>query len=114
MVNLWKTDGFFEAPCETVAGLMARFGHQSLSLLKIAADGSEWRVLESVLAAGIRTDVLCVVFCQPSPFWRVAAMIRRLRRAGLRCVARDEWKFTFVREAALSGVATQPVETHAA
>jgi FkbM family methyltransferase len=100
-VNLWKTDGYFEAPCTTVAGLMREFGHERLVLLKIAVEGAEWRVLRNILDDEIEARILCVVFCQPASFWRVAGMVRELGARGYRYLCHDEWKFTFVRAIAL-------------
>jgi FkbM family methyltransferase len=96
-VNLWKTDSYFEAACTTVAGLMREFRHDELVLLKIAVEGAEWRVLRNILEDAVAANILCVVFCQPAPFWRVAAMVRTLRDHGYRYLCHDEWKFTFVR-----------------
>jgi FkbM family methyltransferase len=100
-VNLWKTDSYFEAPCTTVAALMREFGHDRLVLLKIAVEGAEWQVLQNILDDAVDARILCVVFCQPASFWRVTAMVRRLRRGGYRYLCHDEWKFTFVRETGL-------------
>lgn len=100
-VNLWKTDSYFDAPCTTVAALMREFGHERLVLLKIAVEGAEWQVLQNILDDAVDARILCVVFCQPVPFWRVTAMVRRLRRGGYHYRRHDEWKFTFVRETGL-------------
>lgn len=96
-VNLWKTDSYFEAPCTTVTALMRDFGHDALVLLKVAVEGAEWRVLRNILDDAPEVRILCVVFCQPAPFWRVAAMVLKLRNHGYRYLCHDEWKFTFVR-----------------
>lgn len=100
-VNLWETDSYFDAPCTTVAALMREFGHDRLVLLKIAVEGAEWQVLQNILDDAVDVRILCVVFCQPAPFWRVMAMVRRLRRGGYRYLCHDEWKFTFVCESSL-------------
>jgi FkbM family methyltransferase len=97
-VNLWDTTSYFEAPCTTVPELMRRYGHASLTLLKLSIEGAEWQVLSHLLNEGspdIR--ILCVVFTQPAPFWRAAATVRDLDRQGFRYLCNDQWKFTFVR-----------------
>jgi FkbM family methyltransferase len=96
-VNLWRTASFFEAPCTTVPALMRTFRHEALALLKLSVEGAEWRVLAHLLAGRIPDiRILCVVFTQPAPFWRVAATVRTLERHGFRYLCHDQWKFTFV------------------
>jgi len=100
-VNLWRTASYFEAPCTTVAALMRTFRHDALALLKLSIEGAEWRVLGHLLEQETPDiKVLCVVFTQPAPFWRVAAMVRSLDRHGFRYLCHDQWKFTFVSTAA--------------
>lgn len=98
-VNLWETTSYFDAPCSTVAALMRNFKHDALVLLKVDVEGGEWRVLQNILEDAPDVRILCVIFCQPAPFWRVAAMVRRLARNGYRYLCHDEWKFTFLRQA---------------
>ena len=101
LVNLQGTDSFFEAECTTIGALMRQLGHSRLDLLKLNIEGAEWRVLENVLDERVSCRVLCVLFCQPSAFWRIAAMVRTLRQRGYTLLCRDGWKFTFVQSAAL-------------
>jgi FkbM family methyltransferase len=97
-VNIWKTAAYFDAPCTTVAALMREFKHDRLALLKVDTEGGEWRVLPNILDEAPGVGILCVLFCQPAPFWRIASMVRRLGRHGYRYVCHDQWKFTFVRQ----------------
>jgi FkbM family methyltransferase len=98
-VNLWGTTAYLEAPCTTVRELMRRFGHESLTLLKLNIDGAEWRVLSHLFDEGIPDiEILCVLATQPAPFWRAAAAVRDLDRHGFRYLHHDQWKFTFVRK----------------
>ncbi|OFW16260.1 MAG: hypothetical protein A3H29_15835 [Acidobacteria bacterium RIFCSPLOWO2_02_FULL_67_21] len=94
-VNLWHTGACFEVPCTTVGALMRGHGHDELLLLKISIGGGEWRVLQNILDDGLRVQILCVEFCQPASFWRVAAAVARLRRAGYRYCCHERWRFTF-------------------
>jgi FkbM family methyltransferase len=97
-VNIWKTSSYIEAPSTTVAALMDRFGHTRLTLLKLSIEGAEWKVLRHLLDTETRpVDVLCVLFSQPAPFWRIGSAVRDLRRHGFRYLCHDQWKFTFVR-----------------
>jgi FkbM family methyltransferase len=94
-VNLWRTESSVEVTCTTVRMLMQDLGHDRLLLLKITIGGGEWRVLENLFADAPPVSVLCVEFNQPAAFWRVAAMVARLGRAGFRYCCHDRWKFTF-------------------
>lgn len=97
VVNLQATDEYFEAECDGLPGLMKRFGHDRVDLLKLNIEGAEYEVLESVLAEGFGVRVLCVAFDQPMPIWRTHRMIRRLAVAGFALFAIEGWKMTFVR-----------------
>ena len=100
-VNIWKTTSYFDAPCTTVTALMHRFSHKKLALLKVDTEGGEWRVLPNILNDAPDVGILCVLFCQPAAFWRVATMVRRLERHGYRYLCHSQWKFTFVSTAAV-------------
>ena len=60
VVNLQRTEEYFEAPCRSVPSLMHELGHDRIDLLKLDIEGAEHRVIESMLAAGIRPVVLCI------------------------------------------------------
>ena len=114
LVNLQKTDSYFEAPCTTVAALMRRFDHGALALLKLNIEGGEWRVLSNILEERPDVRVLCVEFCGPTAFWRVAAMVRKLHRAGYEYLCHDRWKFTFAHTDALRAAVPRGEHSHAA
>ena len=62
VMNLQKTDTYFEAECVRLSTLMARNGHQHIDLLKLDIEGAEYKVLESLLSDGIRPKILCIEF----------------------------------------------------
>jgi len=73
-----------------------------IDLLKISAEGSEYEIVDHVLASGVRVGVLCVEFAQPAPIERAQSTIAATRAAGFELV-RDfgmvtaaGWKLTFV------------------
>ena len=62
IVNLQKTETFFEADCRSVRTLMRERGHDRIDLLKMDIEGAEYRVLDALLAEGILPGVLCIEF----------------------------------------------------
>ncbi len=97
VVNLQRTETYFEAPCKSLPTLMRELGHARIDLLKIDIEGAEHRVVRSMVGAGIRPTVICMEVDQPvslRTFWRT---VRRLRTIGYILVAVDHWNLTFVR-----------------
>jgi FkbM family methyltransferase len=97
IVNLQRTDTYFEAPCRSLPSLMREFGHDHIDLVKLDIEGAEHRVVESMVASGILPAVLCMEIDQPvgaRTLWRT---VRRIRAAGYALVAVDGWNLTFLR-----------------
>lgn len=94
-VNLRNTSAFFEAPCESVSGIMKQLGHATIDLLKLDIEGAEYEVLQSMLAAGVRPAVVCAEFDQAVPLRRTVAQVRALQAAGYALTALDGWNYTF-------------------
>ncbi|HEV8403679.1 MAG TPA: FkbM family methyltransferase [Candidatus Limnocylindrales bacterium] len=97
VVNLQRTDTFFEASVRSLPHLMAELGHERIDLLKIDIEGAEHRVVRSMLAAGIRPTVVCLEIDQPVRPWTLWRTVRRIRGAGYDLVAVDHWNLTFLR-----------------
>ena len=108
VVNLQKTETFFEATVRSVPNLMRELGHDRIDLLKIDIEGAEHRVVRSMLAAEIRPTVLCLEIDQPVRPWTFWRTVRRIRGAGYDLVAVDHWNLTFLRSEAAVG--TEPGE----
>ena len=106
IANLQETESYFEAPCRSLASLMAELGHSRIDLLKIDIEGAEHEVVRSMLAEGIRPTVLCMEIDQPAPLRKIASTMGRIRRAGYRLVSVDGWNFTFVLQETLPAKAT--------
>lgn len=101
VVNLQKTDAYFEAHCRSISSLMAELGHDRIDLLKVDIEGAEHEVIRSMLTDGIRPTVLCMEIDQPAPWRRIASTVRRIRKAGFRLVSVHGWNFTFVQAQAM-------------
>lgn len=105
VLNLHGTTEFFEARCRPLADLMREFGHDRVDVLKLDIEGAEYRVLDSVLAAGIDVGVICVEFDEAhhpldaAAPERIGAAMARLQDAGYVLVAVDTpGNYTLVHE----------------
>lgn len=98
VVNLQQTGTYFEAPCRSIASLMAELGHDRIDLLKIDIEGAEHTVIAAMLDTGIRPKVLCTEIDQPVSFTRYWRTINRILASGYRLIAADGWNYSFLRE----------------
>ena len=62
IVNLQRTNTWFEAPCKSVKSLLRERGSDRIDLLKLDIEGAEYRVLDGMLRDGILPGILCVEF----------------------------------------------------
>ncbi len=97
--NMHGTGQYTEAPVRAVDSLMAELGHQQVDLLKLSVEGSEYEIVDDLLAKRLPVGVLCVEFAQPAPVEPVLERVRALQAANLQLVASilqpSGWKLTF-------------------
>jgi FkbM family methyltransferase len=62
ILNLQKTDQYFEAPCRRLSGVMKDNGHAHLDLLKLDIEGAEYKVLESLIEDRLDVGVICIEY----------------------------------------------------
>jgi len=62
IVNLQKTNDYFEAECKTITSIMEMHQHKEITLLKMNIEGAEYEVIENLLNTHIYPRVLCVNF----------------------------------------------------
>jgi FkbM family methyltransferase len=102
-VNLQKTEEFFIAQCHRMATIMAMQGDSRVDLLKIDIEGAEYSVINDLVDSNLLPRLLLVEFDEAhTPLdgdsgQRIGDSIRRLVRAGMRCVAVEGCNATFVR-----------------
>lgn len=103
ILNLQKTDHYFEAPCRRLSSVMRENGHARLDLLKLDIEGAEYRVLASLIDDGLDVRVICVEYDEiRSPLdgeyrSRVKASLDRLLDYGYRLAAVEFSNYTLVR-----------------
>jgi hypothetical protein len=81
---------------ESLRNLAAELGDPHIDVLKLDIEGSEHRVLASLLSDGLRPSVMCVEFDQPVSLRTVLTSVRRIQEAGYVLVNIDRWDYTFV------------------
>lgn len=103
VMNLQRTQSFFEAPCRSLPSLMKQLGHARIDLLKLDIEGAEQRVLAAMLHDGLTVKVLCVEFDEATLEWtperkqRIVASADALVAQGYRLVAQEgRSNYTFV------------------
>ena len=108
ILNLQKTEEYFEAPVRKLSSLMTEIGCESLDVLKIDIEGAEYKVLQDLCASDLRPLTLCVEFDELhnklDEDWpdRIRSTIEAINKAGYVCTFSDRSGSTFLNRALLS------------
>jgi FkbM family methyltransferase len=107
ITNLQNTEAYIEAPVDKLVNIMRELGHQQLDLLKLEIEGSEYTVIDNVLAENLDIKIILVEFDEfhhRKGLARLAAIrhiehsTRKLLNAGYKLVhSLSFYKRTFVR-----------------
>lgn len=62
ITNLQNTTGYLEAPVDKLANIMSELGHRYIDLLKLEIEGSEYTVIDDVLADNLDVKIILVEF----------------------------------------------------
>ncbi len=62
VVNLQKTQHFFEAEVKRLSYIMRENRHEKLDLLKLDIEGAEYRVVNSIIEDNLDIRILCIEF----------------------------------------------------
>lgn len=62
ILNLQKTEQYFDAECKALSSIMQELNHKHISLLKLDIEGAEYEVLGHLLQRGCNVDTICVEF----------------------------------------------------
>lgn len=62
IVNLQKTEQYFEAQCFKLSTIMKKFGHTSIDLLKLDIEGAELEVIDDILKEKLNIKCICLEF----------------------------------------------------
>ncbi len=62
IVNLQKTDNYFEAKVDRLSSLMKKLNHTKIDLLKLDIEGAEYTVLDTIIEDQIDIPIICIEF----------------------------------------------------
>jgi len=102
-LNLHKTADYFTAQCQRLSTVMAQQGDCTVDLIKIDIEGAEYSVIQDMVASRLLPRILLIEFDEAhTPLdgnadRRIAEHIRRLVKAGMRCIAVEGSNATFLR-----------------
>ncbi len=102
LVNLQRTETYFEAECRTLRTVMQELNHDAITLLKLDVEGAEYGILDSMLSDNIFPRIICVEFDEGRNakdncyFSRIQEVINKLKRAGYLATFFDGWNVTFI------------------
>lgn len=105
VLNLQKTDEYFEARVRRLSDIMREHSHQTLDLLKLDIEGAEYKVVDSIIEDRLDIRILCVEYDECfNPMDadyknRIRASVNKLINAGYSLVcAQGNGNYTFCRE----------------
>jgi FkbM family methyltransferase len=123
ITNLQNTADYIEAPVDKLANIMRELGHQQLDLLKLEIEGSEYTVINDVLADNLDVKIILVEFDEfhhRKGLARLAAIRNieqssgKLIKAGYRLVhSLSFYKRTFIRADVFERLAAPQFELEA-
>ena len=97
--NMHATGSYTEAPVRSVESLMAEHGHDHVDVLKLSVEGSEYELVDDLLAKRLPIRILCVEFAQPAPLPPILERVDKLCAAGFELVnvslSPFNWRLTF-------------------
>ena len=116
ITNLQKTEDYIEAPVDKLVNIMRELGHQQIDLLKIEIEGSEYTVIDDVLADKLDVKMILVEFDEFHHRKRLSRLVaikhieqssRKLKKAGYKLVhSISFYKRTFIRADIMAKLAT--------
>lgn len=101
VVNLQKTNEFFEAQCVRLQDLCVANDIDKIEILKLDIEGAEYAVLKDLAAGVIRPRVVCVEFDEGPNLGdheasqRILHAVREIKQVGYRLLAIEHWNFLF-------------------
>lgn len=87
---------YFEAPCKTLASIMAELGHRRVELLKMNIEGAEYEVLGNLIEERLRPSVIMLTFEGKGALQKGVEWTYKMRGYGYELVGLNKWVATFV------------------
>lgn len=101
-LNLQKTEEYIEVEVDTLLNIMNKHNHDQIDLIKIDIEGSEYRVLNYILANEMNIKIICVEFDEmhlplDNHFRSRIQKYVQLLGEKYECLKQDRSNFTFMR-----------------
>lgn len=87
----------FTAQCRSVQSIMQQLNHDRIDLVKLNVEGAEDAILDSLLGAGVRPDVILVTWEGERALRKARRWTKRLEGMGWDFLGRKGWYFTYGR-----------------
>ena len=104
VLNLQKTEAYFEAQCKRLSTIMQDNGHARIDLLKLDIEGAEYKVIDSILHDRLDIGMICVEYDEgynsldDQYFTRIKQSVASLLDAGYAMAAVEpRCNYTFIR-----------------
>ncbi len=97
IVNLQKTESYFDASCRPLRAIMDDLGHDHIDLLKMDIEGAEHRVIAAMLSDDVLPRIIAVEFDQPARYRQMRHTFKLLLDSGYSLINIDKSNLTFVR-----------------
>lgn len=98
IVNLQKTNEFFEAKCKTLKTIMEELKHSNIDLLKMDIEGAEHEVIKQIFKDKIYPKILLIEFDQPCEIKKMNKTIDLIIKNGYDYCHLDGWNFAFMKK----------------
>lgn len=93
ILNLQKTNKYFEAKCKRLSQIMKELDHKKLDILKLDIEGAEYEVIESIILDNLNIKLICVEF-----HLKVENIIKKLLNYNYKIIAEDGLNYTFLKK----------------
>ncbi|MFA5023115.1 MAG: FkbM family methyltransferase [Candidatus Paceibacterota bacterium] len=105
LTNLQKTSDYVLVKTDRLSNIMKNLGHKKIDLLKIDIEGSEYRVIDSIVEDNLDIKCICVEFDEVGYhldmfyFFRIYRAIKQLLRQGYKIInITPHYNVTFLRK----------------
>lgn len=102
ILNLQKTNKFFEAKVKPISSIMQSLNHKKISLLKLNVEGAEYNIINSIVNENIDIDIFCIVFdelnqvLKKSIVSRIKGSLEQLKKSNFIAIKKIGPAYTFI------------------
>jgi len=108
LLNIQKTNDYIDVRVNSLPRIMESLGHRTLNLLKLDIEGSEYKVIQSIIENNIEVNIICIEYDECfNPIDRnyknrIKNSVKSMLEAGYSLVcAQGDGNYTFVNDSIL-------------